>query len=42
MKEQINLLLVKQHHISAKIDDLISTITLYNAVGGVDYNNIDL
>ena len=42
MKEQINLLLVKQHHISAEIDDLISTITLYNAVGGVDYNNIDL
>ncbi len=42
MKEQINLLLIKQHHISAEIDDLISTITLYNAVGGVDYNNIDL
>ena len=42
MKEEINLLLTKQHQVNAEIDNLITTITMYNAVGGVDYNNIDL
>ena len=37
MKSNVNLLLVKQHDISSKIDNLISTISLYNAVGGIDY-----
>ena len=37
MKSNVNLLIVKQHEISSKIDNVISTISLYNAVGGIDY-----
>jgi len=37
MKSEIELLISEKEHISAKINDVISTISLYNAVGGVDY-----
>ena len=37
MKSNVNLLIVRQHEISSKIDSVISTISLYNAVGGIDY-----
>ena len=37
MKSEVNLYLTKQRNIAAKIDNVISTISLYNAVGGIDY-----
>ncbi len=37
MKSEIELLISEKEHISAKINDVISSISLYNAVGGVDY-----
>ena len=39
MKSQLRLLVAKQRHASSKIDDAISSLSLYNAVGGVDYTN---
>ena len=39
MKSEVNLYLIKQRNIAAKIDNVISTISLYNAVGGIDYTN---
>ena len=41
MKSSLNLLVAKQRHTSSKIDDAISSLSLYNAVGGVDYTNPD-
>ncbi len=41
MKSNVNLLIVRQHEISSKIDSVISTISLYNAVGGIDYNKAE-
>ena len=37
MKSEVNLLIAKQRNIAAKIDNVISSISLYNAVGGIDY-----
>jgi outer membrane protein TolC len=37
MKANLNLLITEQRHVSSVINDVISTISLYNAVGGVDY-----
>ena len=37
MRSNVSLLIVRQHEISSKIDNVISTISLYNAVGGIDY-----
>jgi NodT family efflux transporter outer membrane factor (OMF) lipoprotein len=37
MRANLNLLVSEQRHISSQINDVISTISLYNAVGGVDY-----
>ena len=41
MKSRVNLLIVKQHDISSKIDNVISTISLYKAVGGIDYTKTE-
>lgn len=41
MKSNVDLLIVKQHEISSKIDSVISTISLYNAVGGIDYTKTE-
>ncbi len=41
MKSQVNLYLIRQRNIAAKIDNVISTISLYNAVGGIDYNKLE-
>lgn len=41
MKSNVNLLIVKQHDISSKIDCVISTISLYKAVGGIDYTKAE-
>lgn len=41
LKSNVNLLIVKQHEISSKIDSVISTISLYNAVGGIDYTKVN-
>lgn len=41
IKSKVNLLLVKQNNIASKIDNVISTISLYNAVGGVDYTKTE-
>ena len=41
MKSHLNLLVAKQRHASSKIDDAISSLSLYNAVGGVDYTTIN-
>ena len=41
MKSSLNLLVAKQRHTSSKIDDAISSLSLYNAVGGVDYTSPD-
>ena len=41
MKSNVDLLIVKQHEISSKIDSVISTISLYNAVGGIDYTKAE-
>ena len=42
MKSLVNLYLTRQNNIAAKIDNVISTISLYNAVGGIDYNKLDV
>lgn len=42
MKSDISLMIEEQKHISYTIDNVISTITLYNAVGGEDYTKIDV
>ena len=41
MKSEVNLYLAKQRNIAAKIDNVISTISLYNAVGGIDYTQTE-
>ncbi len=41
MKSEVNLYLAKQRNIAAKIDNVISTISLYNAVGGIDYTKAE-
>ena len=41
MKSEVNLYLIKQRNIAAKIDNVISTISLYNAVGGIDYTQTE-
>ena len=41
MKSEVNLYLTKQRNIAAKIDNVISTISLYNAVGGIDYTQTE-
>lgn len=40
MKSNVNMLIIKQRNIASQIDNVISTISLYNAVGGVDYTKI--
>ena len=42
MKSEVNLYVAKQRNIAAKIDNVISSISLYNVVGGIDYTKIDL
>lgn len=42
MKSEVNLYVAKQRNIAAKIDNVISSISLYNAVGGIDYTKNDL
>lgn len=37
LKSQLALLLVEQKNVIYKINSVISTISLYNAVGGIDY-----
>ena len=39
MKSNIALLLAKQRDIASTIDNVIATISLYKAVGGIDYTN---
>ena len=41
LKSKIELLLAEQKHISSLTDDVISTISLYDAVGGADYTKIN-
>ena len=41
LKSQVNLLLVKQRNITYTINNVISTISLYNAVGGIDYTKAE-
>ena len=41
MKSEVNLYLAKQRNIAAKVDNVISTISLYNAVGGIDYTQTE-
>ena len=42
MKSEVNLYVAKQRNIAAKIDNVISSISLYIAVGGIDYTKNDL
>lgn len=42
MKSEVNLYVAKQRNIAAKIDNVISSISLYNAVGGIGYTKNDL
>ena len=42
MKSEVNLYVAKQRNIAAKIYNVISSISLYNAVGGIDYTKNDL
>ena len=42
MKSEVNLYVAEQRNIAAKIDNVISSISLYNAVGGIDYTKNDL
>ena len=42
MKSEVNLYVAKQRNIAAKIDNVISSISLYNAVGGIDCTKNDL
>lgn len=37
LKSQLALLLIEQKNVTYKINSVISTISLYNAVGGIDY-----
>lgn len=39
MKSQVNLLLARKNNIESTINNVVSTISLYNAVGGIDYTN---
>ena len=41
LKSNVELLITKQRNISSKIDNIVATISLYKAVGGVDYTNPD-
>lgn len=41
MKSSVNLLIAKERNISASIDTIVSTISLYKAVGGIDYTRVD-
>ena len=41
LKSNVELLITKQRNISSKIDNIVATISLYKAVGGVDYINPD-
>ena len=41
MKSEVNLYVAKRN-IAAKIDNVISSISLYNVVGGIDYTKNDL
>ena len=41
LKSSVNLLIAQKRHTSSKIDDAISSLSLYNAVGGVDYTAQD-
>ena len=42
MKSEVNLYVAKQRNFAAEIDNVISSISLYNAVGGIDYTKNDL
>ena len=42
MKSEVNLYVAKQRNIAAKIDNVLSSISLYNVVGGIDYTKNDL
>ncbi len=37
MRSQVDLLIAKERHVSSIVNDAISTISLYNATGGIDY-----
>lgn len=37
MQSKVNLLIAKEQHVSSMVNDAISSISLYNAVGGIDY-----
>ena len=39
MRSQVNLLLARKNNIESTINNVVSTISLYNAVGGIDYTN---
>ena len=39
LRADINLQIARQRHLSAKINDAISTISLYNATGGINYTD---
>lgn len=41
MKSNVNLLIAREQNISAFVDNIVATISLYNAVGGIDYTRID-
>ena len=41
MRSEVNLYITKQRNIAATIDNVISTISLYNAVGGIDYTKAE-
>jgi len=41
MKSNVNLLIAHQRNISSTIDNIIATISLYNAVGGIDYTRTE-
>lgn len=41
LKSEINLKIAEQRHITSLINDAISTISLYNATGGIDYTKAE-
>lgn len=41
MKSNINLLIARQRQVSSKVNDAVSTISLYNASGGIDYTKAE-
>ena len=41
MRSEVNLYITKQRNIAATINNVISTISLYNAVGGIDYTKAE-